>query len=76
MVDINDLYEMFNREQEQFKDFEASSLFCPNCRKAQKVRKKLLLVLPDGELYEYRCTICNASLGKQKDSVQRPGIIT
>lgn len=27
------------------------------------VRSRLLLVLPDGELHEYRCTGCGASLG-------------
>jgi len=27
------------------------------------VRSRLLLVLPDGELYEYLCRACSASLG-------------
>ncbi len=76
MIDINTLYEMLNQEQEQFKDFQASSLYCPKCRKAQKVNKRLLLILPDGDLYEYRCSVCNESLGRQKDTVPPKNIIT
>jgi hypothetical protein len=30
------------------------------------VRERLLLVLPDGELYEYLCAACGASVGKRK----------
>jgi len=30
------------------------------------VREHLLLVLPDGELFEYRCARCAASLGTRK----------
>jgi len=30
------------------------------------VRERLLLVLPDGELYEYLCTCCGESVGKRK----------
>lgn len=75
MIDINTLYNMINQEQEQFKDFEASSLFCPKCKKAQKVNKRLLLVLSDGDLYEYKCSVCSESLGKQKDTLQNPGIL-
>jgi hypothetical protein len=30
------------------------------------VREVLLLVLPDGELFEYRCLACGESLGKRK----------
>jgi hypothetical protein len=31
-----------------FGEFEATSLFCPRCRRATPARKKLLLVLPNG----------------------------
>lgn len=74
-MDINAIYQMMNQEKEQFSDFEASSLYCPKCRKAQKVSKRLLLVLPDGDLYEYKCSVCGETVGKQKDTVQNPGII-
>jgi hypothetical protein len=31
------------------------------------VRERLLLVLPDGELYDYLCQGCGASLGSKTD---------
>jgi len=46
-----------------FRDLEASELFCPRCQASRPVRERLLLVLPDGELHEYRCSICATSLG-------------
>jgi len=50
---------------QQFGSFTASELYCPKCRCAQPVRERLLLVLPDGELYEYLCAACGASVGKR-----------
>jgi hypothetical protein len=50
----------------QYKDLTASQLFCPKCRQATPVRERLLLVLPDGDLYEYLCTRCGTSLGKKR----------
>lgn len=52
--------------QEQYKDFTATQLFCPKCRQATPVRERLLLVLPDGDLYEYRCAYCGTSLGEKR----------
>jgi len=49
----------------QFGAFTASELYCPKCKRAQPVREKLLLVLPSGELYEFLCTGCGASLAKR-----------
>jgi hypothetical protein len=46
-----------------FRDLAASELFCPRCQGSQPVRERLLLVLPDGELHEYRCSACATSLG-------------
>jgi hypothetical protein len=46
-----------------FRDLEASELFCPKCQGARPVRERLLLVLPDGDLHEYRCAVCATSLG-------------
>ncbi len=60
---------------EQFKNFNATHLLCPKCNVATPVRERLLLVLPDGELHEYICSRCGASLGKRKSSVLRPGFI-
>ncbi len=36
-------------KRQQFKDFDATELFCPRCRRAVPVRKRLLLVLSEGE---------------------------
>ena len=53
-------------QEKQFDQLEASSLFCPTCKTAVPVRKRLLLVLPDGgERYEYLCARCFTSVGKK-----------
>jgi len=41
-------------------------LFCNRCRAPRPVRERLLLVLPDGELNEYLCGACGASVGTRK----------
>jgi len=51
-------------------EFEASSLFCPHCRRAQPVRKKLLLVLPGGNKYDYLCQGCGRLVGGKMDDNQ------
>ena len=52
-----------------YEEFDAVSLYCPQCRAALPVRQRLLLVLPDGELYEYRCSQCDTFVGKKKNDV-------
>jgi len=47
---------------QQFGAFTASEIYCPKCRRPQPVRERLLLVLPAGELYEFRCAVCASSL--------------
>lgn len=49
--------------QADYKNFEATTLFCPRCQAAMPVRKRLLLVLPEGEKYEYLCARCGCSVG-------------
>jgi hypothetical protein len=49
--------------RETFRDFDATELFCPNCRRAVPVRKKLLLILTSGEKYDYACVFCGTSVG-------------
>ncbi len=49
--------------RQSYKDFEATELFCPQCKKAVPVRKRLLLILPEGEKYDYNCVFCGASVG-------------
>ena len=46
-----------------FEQFEATSLYCPQCKSAVPVRKRLLLVLPEGDQYEYLCAYCSFSVG-------------
>ena len=57
--------------QAAYAQFEASSLFCPRCRQAVPVRKRLLLVLPDGDKYEYLCSVCSHSLGTKMEYERR-----
>lgn len=54
-----------------FADFQASALFCDRCRVAQPVRERRLLYLPDGELWEYLCVVCGASLGTRRTTPGR-----
>ncbi|MCC6932614.1 MAG: hypothetical protein IT292_05100 [Deltaproteobacteria bacterium] len=49
-----------------FKEFAASSLYCPQCKQAMPVRAKVLLVLADGDLIDYCCKKCGTSLGTRK----------
>jgi len=49
--------------QQQYKDFDATELFCPKCRRAVPVRKRLLLVLMEGDKYDYTCIYCGTSVG-------------
>lgn len=51
----------------QYDSFAATELFCPRCRKAQPVRQHLLLVLPTGNKYEYRCAACATPVGARDD---------
>jgi hypothetical protein len=58
-----------------FDQFEASELFCSRCRKAVPVRKRLLLILPEGDKYEYLCAFCSNSLGTKMEYEEREGKI-
>ena len=49
--------------QEQYRDFDATELYCPQCRRAVPVRKRLLLVLALGDKYDYTCVFCGTSVG-------------
>lgn len=52
--------------QQQFENFTASSLYCQKCKAAMPVRERLLLVLPDKEIFDYLCTGCAASVGQRE----------
>ena len=62
----------YQQNASQYKDFAASELFCPKCRQSMPVRERLLLVLPDGDLYDYRCVRCGTSLGEKRVKNQQP----
>ncbi len=55
-----------------YKDFDATELFCPRCRRAVPVRKCLLLVLPEGEKFEYLCAHCSSTVGTKISRDQKP----
>jgi hypothetical protein len=52
--------------QQQFENFTASSLYCAKCKAAMPVRERLLLILPDKEIYDYLCTGCASSVGQRE----------
>lgn len=52
--------------QQQFESFTASSLYCEKCKKAMPVRERLLLILPDKEVFDYLCTGCASSVGQRE----------
>ena len=54
--------------RDSFGEFEATSLFCPRCRRATPARSKLLLVLPSGNKYDYVCAECGTAVGAKTDN--------
>ena len=57
---------------QDFKEFDATELYCPACKRAVPVRKRLLLVLPEGDKYEYRCAHCSETVGTKIDRQEKP----
>ena len=55
-----------------FIEFDATELYCPRCQRPVPVRKRLLLVLPEGDKYEYLCAFCSESVGSKIDRQQKP----
>jgi len=53
--------------EQSFDQFNAALLYCNKCGRAMPVRQRLLLVLPDGELYDYTCQACNTSVGSKTE---------
>ena len=56
-----------NQRPDFYDEFEASELFCSRCQKSTPVRKKLLIVLPTGNKYEYLCSVCGNAGGSKRD---------
>lgn len=59
--------------REAYGSLEASLLHCPACRQAMPVRKRLLLVLLDGEKYEYVCQRCGTACASKTEPAPRRG---
>jgi predicted RNA-binding Zn-ribbon protein involved in translation (DUF1610 family) len=55
------------RRNKQFERLQATELYCPKCGRAMPVRERLLLVLPEGDKYEYLCAVCGTSVGDRID---------
>lgn len=51
----------------QFESFNATSLYCPTCRRSMPTRERLLLALPDGDLYGYWCAQCGSDVGTRTE---------
>ena len=60
-------YSQRSTGNQAYSDLEATELYCPTCRQAMPVRKRLLLVLPEGDKYEYLCARCGTSVGDKID---------
>jgi len=55
-----------------FEEFNATELYCPRCKRAVPVRKRLLLILQEGDKYEYLCAFCSESVGTKMDRHEKP----
>ena len=53
--------------KDSYQEFEAAELFCSNCKRLVPVRKKMLLVLSEGDKYDYVCTVCGERVGGKMD---------
>jgi DNA-directed RNA polymerase subunit RPC12/RpoP len=71
---VREAHFLYNKKMKQpsFEEFEATSLYCPHCKSAMPVRKRLLLVLPEGDEYEYLCARCSTSVGTKIDKSAPP----
>ncbi|MFH1771423.1 MAG: cytoplasmic protein [Candidatus Omnitrophota bacterium] len=66
-----DGYDYYEDQQDnsQYKDFIATRLYCSNCKESMPVFERLLLILPDGNLFEYICQQCKETLGDKKTTL-------
>ncbi|OPY13262.1 MAG: hypothetical protein A4E66_00831 [Syntrophus sp. PtaB.Bin001] len=61
--------------EESYQDFDATELYCPRCKQAVPVRKRLLLILSSGEKYDYTCIFCGTSVGEKISSKPKQSLI-
>lgn len=55
------------QKQGDFEKMEVASLYCPKCKQANPVRRRLLLVLPTGDQYSYTCAVCGEEVGSEME---------
>lgn len=60
------------KQSGMYKEFDATELYCPRCKRPVPVRKRLLLVLPEGDKYEYLCAFCLETVGTKIDRQVKP----
>lgn len=65
-------YTPHTKSNGMFKEFDATELYCPKCKRSVPVRKRLLIVLPEGDKYEYLCAVCFESVGTKIDRQAKP----
>jgi len=54
----------------QFENLNATYLYCNQCGGSMPVKERLLLVLPDGYLFEYLCIHCGDVVGDKKTKLK------
>jgi hypothetical protein len=67
-----DPYSKPQKQSDVYEEFDATELYCPKCKQAVPVRKRLLLVLPQGDKYEYLCAYCSETVGTKMDKQNKP----
>jgi hypothetical protein len=65
-------YSKQQNRSDGYEEFDATELYCPKCKQAVPVRKRLLLVLPQGDKYEYLCAYCSETVGTKIDKQSKP----
>ena len=60
------------KRSDAYEEFDATELYCPKCKQSVPVRKRLLLVLPQGDKYEYLCAYCSETVGTKIDKQSKP----
>jgi hypothetical protein len=63
--------EVQSSQSNMFRDLDATELYCAQCKVAVPVRKRFLLVLPEGDKYEYFCPYCAETVGIKIDRNQQ-----
>jgi hypothetical protein len=72
VINPSDMFPRKANDADAFKEFDATQLYCPRCKQAVPVRKRLLLILPEGEKYEYLCATCATTVGTKIDRNEKP----